>query len=78
MKPKLRTISQDSHHYVAGSRDQVTVAKLLRSSEEETVGAVRLFPRCLLGSRCTYVNFSLHWDGGHPVSGKRTSIFDAT
>lgn len=78
MRPKLRTISWDSHQIRSRKRDQVTVAKLLRSSEEVTVGVVRLFPRHLLGSRCTYVNLSLHWDGDHPVSGKRTSIFDAT
>lgn len=78
MKSKLRTISWDSHHICSRKRDQVTVAKLLRSSEETTVGVVRLLPRHLLGSRCTYVSLSLHWDGGHAVSGKRTSIFDAT
>lgn len=78
MRPKLRTISWDSHQIRSRKRDQVTVAKLLRSSEEVTVGVVRQFPRHLLGSRCTYVNLSLHWDGDHPVSGKRTSIFDAT
>lgn len=72
MKPKLRTISWDSYHICSRKWNQETVAKLVRSSEKATVGVARLFPRHLLGSRCTYVNLSIHWDGGHPVSGKRT------